>query len=64
MPIYQWKCSRCGRMEEVHRKVADIEQGPSLPPDSCEHCWERVPSATTFRLQGGGWFEGGYGGDK
>ena len=54
MPIYEYKCTKCGNELEVMHKVND----PS--PTECPKCHEanaltRLMSRTSFQLKGGGW---------
>jgi predicted nucleic acid-binding Zn ribbon protein len=50
----------------VDRKMADYNVAPNtdeikeLP--ECEHTWQKVIEASTFVLQGSGWFKDGYDG--
>ncbi len=55
MPIYEYKCQKCGHALEVMAKVSD----PA--PAKCEQCgelntMERLVSRTNFQLKGGGWY--------
>jgi putative FmdB family regulatory protein len=55
MPIYEYKCQKCGNELEVMQKVSD----PA--PVKCEKCGaenshERLMSRTSFQLKGGGWY--------
>ena len=53
MPIYEYRCAKCGNELEVMHKVND----PS--PTECPKCKEpalsRMMSRTSFQLKGGGW---------
>ena len=53
MPIYEYRCAKCGNELEVMHKVSD----PS--PTECPKCHEpalsRMMSRTSFQLKGGGW---------
>ena len=60
MPIYDYKCNKCGRKEEI---IADIKH---YPP-ACAKCgWfmtKQVPTGTRFILKPGGscgWSEDGF----
>jgi putative FmdB family regulatory protein len=52
MPIYEFRCARCGKLAEVVQRV-----GERSPP--CPHCgskrMSRAVSRTSFHLKGGGW---------
>ena len=66
MPIYEYRCRKCGNVFEEWVKTFD---SPELEP--CPKCGgdaERIMSNTSFKLEGGGWclrfgwrFQGGYG---
>lgn len=63
MPIYEYRCQRCGHQLEVMQKVSD----PA--PDRCPKCeqpgpLERLMSRTSFQLKGGGWYADLYGSAK
>ena len=56
MPIYVWKCTKCGETIEELRKLGDTE-----PPTSCAACeecscgdgqceWKRQLTAANFRI--------------
>ncbi len=58
MPIYEYRCRKCGKVTEVMQKIADP------PLRRCPKCSGRVQkliSRTSFQLKGGGWFAEGYG---
>lgn len=64
MPIYEYKCPKCGAEQE--RLVRSTEAPPPDCPD-CSTPEEPVPmtkkvSATSFILKGGGWEKDGYSG--
>jgi putative FmdB family regulatory protein len=59
MPIYEYRCTSCGRTLEVIQKFDD------KPLKKCTECsgpLEKLISRTAFQLKGGGWFSEGYGG--
>ena len=60
MPIYEYRCRKCGNVcEEWVKTVDSPERGP------CPKCGgdaERIMSNTSFKLEGGGWFASCYGG--
>jgi putative FmdB family regulatory protein len=63
MPIYEYACSKCGKVSDVLQKMND----PA--PEKCEHCeaegtLTRVVSRTSFVLKGGGWYSDLYGSSK
>ena len=55
MPIYEYRCGKCGHQLEAIQKMSDAEL------TDCPKCHEpalgRMVSAPSFRLKGGGWYE-------
>ena len=55
MPIYEYQCQACGHQLEVLQKVSDA------PLKKCPECGkprlQKLLSAPSFRLKGGGWYE-------
>lgn len=62
MPIYEYKCSICSRVEER------IETFSSPKERDCPNCKRKTMfrqiSKTTFSLRGEGWFSDSYKGNK
>jgi putative FmdB family regulatory protein len=62
MPIYEYRCAACGHELEALQKVSDS------PLEECPSCQkrklERLISAPSFRLKGGGWYETDFKSDK
>ncbi len=61
MPIYEYKCKKCGNEFEVFHKVSDTEV------KSCKFCRgpvQKLVSLSSFQLQGSGWYVTDYGGKK
>lgn len=53
MPIYEYKCSKCGEVFEAFQKVTD------LPLTACKFCKgkvEKLISHSSFQLKGSGWY--------
>ena len=53
MPIYEYKCSKCGEIFEAFQKINDN------PLNKCKFCSgkvERLISQTSFQLKGSGWY--------
>jgi putative FmdB family regulatory protein len=53
MPVYEYKCSECGHINEVWQKFSDP------PLDRCEVCGglvKKIISHNTFHLKGSGWY--------
>jgi len=54
MPIYEYRCQKCGNQLEVMQKVTD--PAPiTCPSCQAENSFERLMSRTSFQLKGGGW---------
>ena len=55
MPIYEYRCSNCGHELEALQKINDD------PLKTCPACaqegLQKLVSAASFRLKGGGWYE-------
>ena len=55
MPIYEYKCSKCEHQFEIIQRISDI------PIEVCPECSQtsvnKLVSAPSFRLKGGGWYE-------
>jgi putative FmdB family regulatory protein len=61
MPIYEYKCQKCGRQYEVFQGISD----PELK--SCKFCKGKVHklvSLSSFSLKGSGWYTTDYAGKK
>ena len=59
VPLYEYKCRRCGRRTE---KIENVS-GPHLK--KCPHCGgkvEAVITAPSIQFKGGGWYVTDYGG--
>lgn len=53
MPIYEYECVQCGKVEEAVQKVSDA------PLTSCKHCsgeLHKLISHSSFHLKGSGWY--------
>lgn len=53
MPIYEYECSKCGRVDEVLQKFSD------KPLVKCKHCsgkLHKLISHSSFHLKGTGWY--------
>lgn len=56
MPLFEYRCSACGKVEEVLQKLSDG------PPAACSFCGKKktmskLMSLTSFQLKGGGWYK-------
>ncbi|EKD22384.1 MAG: hypothetical protein ACD_87C00022G0003 [uncultured bacterium] len=61
MPIYEYKCKKCGKEFEMFQGIAD----PAAK--SCKFCKgpvHKLMSMSTFHLKGSGWYATDYGGKK
>jgi len=59
MPIYEYQCDQCGKLEEVIQKFSD------KPLTKCRHCSGRLHkliSQSAFHLKGTGWYVTDYAG--
>jgi len=53
MPIYEYKCKRCGKKLETIQRFSD------LPLQKCPECsgkLEKLLSQSSFHLKGTGWY--------
>src|SRR6202158_387785 len=55
MPIYEYVCDKCGKLNDVLQKMNDP------PPERCAGCGTKgkltkVVSRSSFVLRGGGWY--------
>ena len=58
MPIYEFRCKKCGTEIEVYQKMSD------KPPARCKKCGgrlEKMISQTAFQFKGEGWYVTDYG---
>ena len=55
MPIYEYRCRKCGKQFEYMQRMSE---GPKR---KCEECGalalERLISSTSFQLKGSGWYK-------
>jgi putative FmdB family regulatory protein len=59
MPIYEYECTKCGKMTEAIQRFSDP------PLSSCSHCTgelHKLISMSTFHLKGSGWYVTDYAG--
>jgi putative FmdB family regulatory protein len=55
MPIYEYRCAACGHHLEALQKISE---GPLRKCPQCKRSkLQRLMSAPSFRLKGGGWYE-------
>ena len=61
MPIYEYKCKKCGKEYELFQKISD----PVVK--TCKFCKgpaHKLISLSAFHLKGSGWYVTDYGGKK
>ncbi|HPC05068.1 MAG TPA: zinc ribbon domain-containing protein [Syntrophales bacterium] len=61
MPIYEYKCRKCGKQFELFQKMSDEDIR------SCRFCdgpVKKLMSLSSFHLKGSGWYTTDYGGKK
>ena len=61
MPIYEYRCQRCGKEYELSQKITD----PVV--NACKFCngpAKRMVSLSSFHLKGSGWYVTDYSGKK
>lgn len=61
MPIYAYRCAKCGSEEEHIQKFSDP---PMTECGSCGGSLEKMVSPSAFHLKGGGWYKDGYASTK
>src|SRR5579872_2307682 len=57
MPLYEYECSKCGKVFETIQKFADA---PLTVHEECGGHLERLLSAPAFHLKGTGWYATDY----
>ena len=53
MPVYEYQCTKCGRIIEAWQKFSD------KPLRTCKHCsgkLHKLISQSSFHLKGTGWY--------
>lgn len=53
MPIYEYECDNCGKIEEAFQKISDA------PLSTCKQCsgtLHKLVSHSSFHLKGSGWY--------
>jgi putative FmdB family regulatory protein len=59
MPLYEYKCDKCGEKFEVRQKFADE---PLKVHENCGGAVERLISTSAFNFKGSGWYVTDYAG--
>ena len=57
MPIYEYECTKCGKVEEVLQNFSDKPLTKCL---SCSGRLQKLISQSTFHLKGTGWYATDY----
>ncbi len=57
MPIYEYRCIKCGHQFEVIQKLSD---SPLKTCPSCKGRLTKLISQTSFQLKGSGWYVSDY----
>jgi len=62
MPLYEYRCSKCNKLLELFRPMDNH-------PACCPTCYEPkglvlLPSRSSFKLKGTGWYQTDYAGKK
>ena len=61
MPLYEYRCTQCGKIEEAIQKFSDA------PLTTCKHCsgkLNKLISQSSFHLKGSGWYVTDYANKK
>jgi putative FmdB family regulatory protein len=61
MPIYEYECTKCGKMTEAIQRFSDP---PLKKCSQCDGELHRLISMSTFHLKGSGWYVTDYAGKK
>jgi len=57
MPLYEYKCDKCGKVIEVRQRFSDE---PLKIHEDCGGNLERLISMSAFQLKGSGWYATDY----
>lgn len=61
MPIYEYDCPNCGRVEVIQKvSEASSEKPIDCPNENCTCKAQMVISASAFHLKGSGWYKTDY----
>jgi|GEM_PF-1481932 len=58
MPLYEYGCQACGKRSEIVQKFSDPVE--KVCPQCGKPALEKLISATSFTLKGGGWYATDY----
>lgn len=59
MPIYEYECTKCGKVTEAMQKFSDP---PLVECAECHGGMRKLVSMSTFHLKGSGWYTTDYAG--
>jgi putative FmdB family regulatory protein len=59
MPIYEYRCAKCGKIFEAMHGITDNDK--LTIHEDCGGDLERLISRTSFQLKGTGWYQTDYG---
>src|SRR5579863_2960690 len=57
MPIYEYRCEKCGKVFEVLQRFSDV---PLKVHEDCGGEVEKLISHSAFQLKGSGWYQTDY----
>jgi putative FmdB family regulatory protein len=57
MPIYEYRCEKCGKVFEVLQRFSDA---PLKTHEACGGELEKLISHSAFQLKGSGWYQTDY----
>lgn len=57
MPIYEYRCEKCGKVFEVLQRFSDA---PVNVHEECGGAVEKLISHSAFQLKGSGWYQTDY----
>ena len=60
MPLYDFKCETCERVEEMLLSSAGSSDIKLTCPDCETETMKRLIGLSSFKLEGGGWYKYGY----
>ena len=60
MPLYDFKCETCERVEEMLLSSAGSSDIKLTCPDCETETMKRLIGLSSFKLEGGGWYKDGY----
>jgi len=59
MPIYEYECESCGKIEEAWQKMSEA---PLTTCNNCQGTLHKIVSQSSFHLKGTGWYVTDYSG--